>query len=452
MLTIHQLIKLIHHSNPEASVVELVSGAGNAQPLLPTLAITDALKTASYTIYVPDEPTKQVMETHLQPLADVGVEVRDMSRTLANGEEESHLDTFNLVIIPAPDAPREAAVLENVMKLLASDGRLFVVAPVEQAHDIEAFGRAAGVQDWFRLELDHPDQRLTMLLGHRRRETAVNGVGHSPEVIILQSPDPSAVAADLAGSLMAQLTSKGYPTSSRTWGACEAPDYENKACISLVEIDRPILQHLHENDFNFVQGLILGAEKVLWIGAPPETASGSAVVTGLARVVRSEEPGIVFHTLNLSLPSKGEEMSVELEKICGLVLRTFQDSGGENEFRINNGVIEVSRLVEDDELNAELLEGLGLGRQKTTTVKQVPLEDAGRPLKLCVRNAGLLDSLCFEPDTLPDTALADDEVEIEVKATSLKYDPPPFPLGPDRRPKRSKDPPKTNTTVASATS
>jgi zearalenone synthase (highly reducing iterative type I polyketide synthase) len=364
------------------------------------------------------------METQLQPLADVGIKVRDMSRALADGEEESHLGTFDLVIIPAPDAPREAAVLENAMKLLASDGRLFVVAPVEQADDIETCGRAAGVEDWSRLESGDPGQPLAVLLGHRKRDTAVNGVGHSPEVVILQSPDPSPAAADLARSLVAILTSKGYPASSRIWGACEAADFGGKACISLVEIDRPILQHLSENDFSFVQGLILGAEKVLWIGAPPETTPGSAIVSGLARVVRSEEPGIIFHTLNLSLPSKDKEMSVELERICNQVLRTFQNSSGENEFRINNGVIEVSRVVEDDELNADVLESLGLGRQKTTAVKQVPLEDAGGPLKLCVRNAGLLDSLCFEPDTLPDTALADDEVEIEVKATSLKYDSP----------------------------
>ncbi|KAK4042013.1 PKS01 highly reducing polyketide synthase [Parachaetomium inaequale] len=420
MLTVYQLIKLIHHSKPDASIVEFVNGIGNSQPLRPTLNITDALKTASYTIYVPDEPTQQAVATHLQPLTDVGIEVRDMSRALADGEGGSNLDTFDLVIIPAPDALRETAVLENAMKLVASDGRLCVVAPVEQADDIEARGRAAGVQDWFRLELDDSEKRLSVLLGQRRRETAVNGVGHSPEVVILQSPDPSAAAADLAGSLMARLTSRGYPTSSRTWGACDAAAFEGKACISLVEIDRPILQHLPENGFSFVQGLILRAQRVLWIGAPPETAPGSAIVTGLARVVRSEEPGIVFHTLNLNLPSK-EEMSVELEKICSLVVRTFQDSGGENEFRIRNGVIEVSRVVEDDELNADLLESLGLNRAETTTVKQVPLEDAGGPLKLCVRNAGLLDSLCFEPDTLPSTALADDEVEIEVKATSLNF-------------------------------
>ncbi|KAK3297911.1 PKS01 highly reducing polyketide synthase [Chaetomium fimeti] len=418
MLTICQVIKLIHHNKPEASITELVN-SGSSEPLLSTLDVSDALQTASYTVYVPDEATKQAVEEHAQPPSDVDIVVWDPAQALS---EVGGSGTFDLAIIPTvpsqtQDESQAVSAVEDAAKLLGSNGRLCVIALAEQANEIEARGRAAGVQDWLRLDGVDPDNRFVALLGHRRPETTPNGVGGHPEVVILQSPDPSAAAADLASSLVAELTSTGYPASLHTWGACDTAAIEGKACISLVEVDRPVLRQLTEDHFTFIKGLILGAQKVLWVGAFPETDPNSAIVTGLARVVRSEEPGIVFHTLQLSLPSKG----AGADTLPGLVLRAFQTPGGENEFRVNNGTIEISRVVEDGELNADLLESLGVARAETATVKQVPLEEAGTPLKLSVRNAGLLDTLCFEPDTLPDTPLGDDEVEIEVKATSLNF-------------------------------
>ena len=410
MLTIFQVIKLIHHNKPDASIAELVN-TGSSKPLLSTLYIAEALKTASYTIHVPDEATKKAVAENAQVSSNADVVVQNP----AQGES----GTFDLVIVPAVLNPTQdeasvVSVVEDAAKLLASNSRLFVIAPAEHADDIEARGRAVGVLGWVRLDDMSSDGQSVALLGHREPKAATNGVGGHPEVVILQSPDPSAAAADLATSLVAQLSSINYPASLHTWGSCDATTVEGKACISLVEVDRPVLRQLTEQDFTFIKALILGAKKVLWVGAFPETDPSSAIVTGLARVVRSEEPGIVFHTLQLDLPSQ------DTESVSGLVLRAFQTPGEENEFKINNGAIEVSRVVEDSDLNADLLESLGVAKTETATVKQVPLEEAGGPLKLSVRNAGLLDTLCFEPDTLPDTPLGDDEVEIEVKATSLK--------------------------------
>jgi zearalenone synthase (highly reducing iterative type I polyketide synthase) len=404
------VIKLIHHNKPEASIVELVN-TGSSEPLLTILDIANALKTASYTIHVPDEATKEAVEKHAQRLFDVDVVVQNPA--------EGDSGKFDLVIVRSvlkqtQNGTSTMSVVETAATLLASNGRLFIIALAEQADDIETRGRAAGIRDWVKLDGVGSDARSVVLLGHRRPEIAPNGVGCHPEVVILQSPDPSAAVADLASSLVAHLSSAGYPASLQTWGACNTATVEGKACISLVEVDRPVLRQLTEDDFTFIKALVLGAQKVLWVGAFPETDPSNAIVTGLARVVRSEEPGIVFHTLQLGLPS------MEVGTLSGLVLRAFQTPSGENEFRINNGTIEVSRVVEDGELNADLLESLGVPRTETATVKQVSLDDAGGPLKLSVRNAGLLDTLCFETDTLPDTPLGDDEVEIEVKATSLK--------------------------------
>ncbi|KAL2195758.1 PKS01 highly reducing polyketide synthase [Corynascus similis CBS 632.67] len=413
-----ELINTIHHTKSDVSVVEFINTG--AQPLLSTLNVAGALKTATYTIYVPDETTAEAVRGYVSATSGVVIEVKE-SKDSDNLEEES--STYDLVIL-STETPLETADIENTTRMLAPGGHIFVTAPAEQTSNIEVCGRAAGVQGWVRIEgkVDGKNHFDT-LLGHRRPETAVNGVNKGPsEAVILQSCDPSPAAADLANALAALLSASGYSASLRTWGTCDAAVLQGKTCISLVEIDRPVLSHVTKDEFEFIKGLIFGTHKVLWIGTFSETDPGSAIVTGLARVVRSEEPGIVFHTLQLNLHDN-TGVPANLDKVSGLVLSVFQHPGRENEFRISDGVIEVSRVVEDDEFNADVLSSLGLPLRAHADepVRQMPLQDAGSALKLCVRNAGLIDSLCFEPDPLSDTPLGKDEVEIDVKATSLNF-------------------------------
>lgn len=137
---------------------------------------------------------------------------------------------------------------------------------------------------------------------------------------------------------------------------------------------------------------------------------GSAVAAGLTRVVRNEEPGLAFHTLNADLADAGPE------GLCRLILRVFCGGGKDSEFRVVGGVAQVSRVVEDDEMNAGL-DGIDPAKHKVGT-GEVAVGEAGGLLKMCVPNVGLPDSLCFEADFLSGSELGDDEVKI--KATLLK--------------------------------
>nr|ACM42412.1 PKS01 highly reducing polyketide synthase [Floropilus chiversii] len=418
-----ELINVLHHSKPAASVVEVVTAKGEdaPRPFVSTLDIGGALKTASYNIYVPDEATKREVEAQLALDTDsVGIEVHDLTQALV-GNKEDQPPTSDLVII-RDESGLGDMIVEKAAKLVASDGGLvFIVAPRDQGDDLEARGRAAGVRDWLRLD-DHEEQ-FAVLLGQRRsQEKALNGVGGSTQVVVLESSNPSPAASRLAAALVARLSDLGYSASACPWGVHGTASFEGKTCISLVEIDRGIMGHLSEDDFNLFKGLVFDAKKVLWITVSPETDPSTAIVTGLARALRSEEPGIVFNTMSLDLAVLVEEPSFDLEHMADMILRAYKDGAGENEFRISQGLIETSRVVEDDELNGHLLASLGMRNAETTSaVQQLPLEEAGSPLKLCVRNPGLLDSLCFKPDELAGTTLAEDEVEVEVKVTSLNF-------------------------------
>lgn len=426
-----QLIHTIHHTNPCASIVEVFNPSETAtQPLLHSLDITGPLKTASYTIYVPDEQTKETVESQIPPSShavrvqvhtnlEPGLANGKLDSGLANGNLGSDRDTFDFVITPDFSGSDEVDIPETATNLLKEGGYLFALVPEQD----DKFNTPASNPDitWAQLNTG-------ALLGHRTPAPKTNGTAPPTDpVIIILPTDPSATTTDLAQSLSALLQSAGYSVFFHTWNSSSDPTtFTNKACISLVEIDRPILPHLTESEFTLLQSLLLTAKKVLWVGGSPEIDPGYAVVSGLARVVRSEEPGIVFHTLHLGLgfspDSESDKRQEDVSRVSELLEDVFTHPGGENEFCIHHGLVEVGRVVEDDGLNADLLHSLGEQDEEAekATVQRVQLDQASSPLKLCVRTPGLLDTLCFEPDSLPDAPLGDDEVEIQVMATSLK--------------------------------
>lgn len=320
------------------------------------------------------------------------------------------MNPSDLIIIPTVlFGTEQLAQVLNAKQLLTSNGRLCLIAPVQQSQDILALAHASGLNDWivFNNVEDSCKQPLSLFVGWSNGVTGNENPQHE-QVIILQSPNPSQVAIDGAAQLAKSLSSAGFRASlvECRKGAMSA---KGKKVISLLKIDSSFLQGIAEDDFIQIKSLILESTAVLWVSSLHDP--GHAIATGLARVVRNEEPGLSFRTLHADL----SDLSLA-SRFAENALRIFQSDSGDTEFMIKGGIIHVSRVVEDDTLNQKL-DLLDPGNNKTV-VKRA-LENAG-PLKLCIQNPGLLDSLCFEVDTLPTADLEDDEVEITVRATSLK--------------------------------
>ena len=401
----------MHHCNPGILISEVVANANQLRPHLSDPGIVDVLKTADWRLWCNDEDAKKAMEEACPAPDSTCLELRDLTRTVSSHSQKLQLSDLIIIPIFLLATDRLEQLLQTAKQLLASSGRLCLTVPATQAQEIVALGRAAGLNDWIMFnDVEDPSkQRLTLLVGS---SSCVEGIRDhvNEEVIILQSPNPSKGVTDAAVHLSKSLISVGYRASIIEWGSGTVT-FKNKTVISLLEIDngRPFLQDISEEDFAELKLLILESSSLLWVSSIYDP--GHSIVTGLSRVIRNEEPGLSFRTLHVDFSNPSLTAG-----FTDNVLRILNSDSEENEFMVKDDIIHISRIVEDDALNQKL--DL-LDPQKRKTIVKEALENTG-PLKLFIQNPGLLDSLCFELDSLPATDLENDEIEITVMATSLK--------------------------------
>lgn len=229
------------------------------------------------------------------------------------------------------------------------------------------------------------------------------------QVTLIESASPSVLAQGVAAAVTQRLQEASIPTKRVHWGS-DVSQLRGQPCIVLADLQSALLKDPTPEDLTALQSLLLHAESTLWVSGP--LGPDASLVTGLARSVCNEAAGVQIRTLEVAdLPI------TEADSYADLVSRVFQYRGSDTEFRLRSGALLISRVVEDEDRNEELAQLLGQGEKAAvaTTLQETP-----EALKLCVRQIGMLDSVCFDPDPLASEPLGADEVEVDVKASGIK--------------------------------
>jgi SAM-dependent methyltransferase len=249
-------------------------------------------------------------------------------------------------------------------------------------------------------------QQLTLTIG-----TPDNTLEHikDTEIVLITRPNASPASEEIVAQLAKLLKSQSYSITNFVWGS-DLSVLTGKHCLALLELDHSMMYDLSERDFVTVRQLILEAKSTFWVVGHDEPSA--AMITGLARVVRNEVPGIDFRTFLYDRHSQVSNWEVTV-----LVAKVLGSTSPENEFVVKSGVVNICRVDEDTALNSEieLLKPNSSKRTATTPLGQVKC-----PQKLCALTPGLIESLCFEADELALSELSTEMVEINVKATSLR--------------------------------
>jgi hypothetical protein len=225
----------------------------------------------------------------------------------------------------------------------------------------------------------------------------------------LQAENSSKAVQELASKVSQLLQHNGISSRVCAWASDDIV-YKGNRFISLVEFEHPFLQNLKERDFQTLKRLATEAASLQWVTALPDPERSSAL--GFARVVRNEIPAIRFQTLQLdtgcaTAPNRAAELIYQVES----------SATTENEFREVDGILYVPRIIENRELN----EQLSRKNSDLGSVELIPLSSITSPQKLSFRSDGVSDSLYFEPDEPHSIELDKDEIEIGIKASTLRY-------------------------------
>ncbi|KAI0157191.1 hypothetical protein GGR52DRAFT_582973 [Hypoxylon sp. FL1284] len=181
--------------------------------------------------------------------------------------------------------------------------------------------------------------------------------------------------------------------------------------VSLLEVERPLLASISEEDFQGVQHSINSSRNLVWVASarPQETTySYSCAMTGLFRTIRAEASEKRISTLAVE-----SDECVTAETLAGHLDHVIATSGesttSEVEFIVRNGHIMSGRMIEDVEFD-DAVRALVFRQRKVE-----PL-GVGPPLSLSVGTVGMLDTLQFVEDNTLSSELGEYEMEVEAKA------------------------------------
>ncbi|KAK7994631.1 polyketide synthase [Apiospora marii] len=277
-----------------------------------------------------------------------------------------------------------------------------------------------------RLEPTKPRELCFSVQWEQTREPQLNGVSkahidtHGRRVVIVTERPPTDALVTSLKSVIEQHTDVAAHVSSLN----DLTDYTGFFVV-LSELDEHLLASVSKAQFEKVQQLVVQSGGLLWVtrGASRVPTNPNAnMALGLLRTARSEL-GKIAVTLDLE-PNSCLDADGQAELIEDAFRRTVlaDDPDAEVEFAEQDGVLVVPRIVPDVDMDLRVHRECGPSVPYLQTFAQ-----AGRQVQLATEVDGSLDALFFEDSSTAAGSssrqpLNDDEIEIEVKASSLGPD------------------------------
>ncbi|KAI0433002.1 hypothetical protein F5Y09DRAFT_339185 [Xylaria sp. FL1042] len=264
---------------------------------------------------------------------------------------------------------------------------------------------------------DHPDiehHSLSVLVSRCLEAPKQQPALQSPRAVIVaeETSLQRRLAADIASYLSLENISS---CDIRSLSSLFSHDDEYDLCVSILDVEGPSLALMRENDFAALKQIVQHADRVFWVisgGGEKAQRPENAMASGFGRAVMREQPGLRFITVDVGDPETAAE-------IFKKVFKSSSDSelaDFESDYMKCDGAILIPRIVEaDDSSFPDHAQASG-----SRLVKRSLGKDTAEALELQF-TMGQLDSFRFAQDETVHLPLADDEVEVQVKATGINF-------------------------------
>ncbi|EFQ96956.1 hypothetical protein MGYG_08877 [Nannizzia gypsea CBS 118893] len=189
--------------------------------------------------------------------------------------------------------------------------------------------------------------------------------------------------------------------------------------IVLEELDKPVLIEMQSKQFDGFKKLVRTASSILWVtagdlmvGKNPAVAMAHGINTFLMN--ENSTRHLRFATLDLDDAALSETATAvkHIAEIFLLVAKAQSREECETDFILKDGVVHISRVVPDTQLNEEFRLDNGDGRVGHD------FPTSGN-VQLAFEAPGLLDTVYFREQPTCDIELGPDELEINIKTVGL---------------------------------
>lgn len=247
----------------------------------------------------------------------------------------------------------------------------------------------------------------------------------APEVLIVLPTFPDPEVSALASRLSERLAEDGSDVICQPLSETLDMDLQGRSALVLLDasedLDHAFLPEVSEQDWSALRRVILRSHDTVYVtrgGTMHSENPFANLMTGMARSIRSENPGLSLTTLDLEYGAP-----LDSDAVVSSVYKVFLKARDSNdadkpdwEVAIRNGAPMVQRIMLDRGMN-DLITNMYIAPEP----REMPFAQAGRPLTMAVGRPGRLDTLHFRDDPEALRPLGRDEVEIKVQGVGLNF-------------------------------
>ncbi|CAL5866784.1 uncharacterized protein PFLUO_LOCUS994 [Penicillium psychrofluorescens] len=451
-------IDLLAHKNSSMNILELGAGTGSGTaPILSALGKQGGHEGATprFSSYTFTDISPSFFEKAKVQFAEYADRMIFQTLDIERDPEDQGFEPgkYDLVVAATMVHATEciAESLARARRLLKPGGYLVIIEPTNKK-DIPLNGIWGTLSGWWRST--EADRSWSPLYSqnewdHYLKKTGFTGCeaaitdfpdveNHTVSLIISRaaSQEPAAPVCS-PGSLLivaetelqnkvaqeikfqANSTNTGFAIQVVTPEMLQHQDLHADICMSLLEYGLPFLSAMSESDFRLLKQLVDTSSKICWVTngagekAPiPENAMSS----GFSRALIMEHQGV--HMTNLNIDNV-EDISYAAKMISNVTEAYFGVSDindREGDYSVVDGTVLISRAVEANDINDyshSQNANLPIERRHLQREPTEPLQVQFSP--------GQLDSFRFVRDGDVGEPLADNEVEVEVKASPINF-------------------------------
>lgn len=190
--------------------------------------------------------------------------------------------------------------------------------------------------------------------------------------------------------------------------------------ITLVvdELNNPLLTTIENDEWKGIQGLLTSGSNILWVTVGSQfkvTKPDTALIHGLGRTVRAEDPSVRLTTLDVEAQT-GPHTTWAIDEILKTLQTPAPKKRVDSEYAERNGAIFVSRIYADEAVNHAEKDDSSGGVPVTVSLHESPTT-----IRYQCERPGTLDSLQYSEVSSTELPLEENHVEVEIFAAGVNF-------------------------------